>query len=128
MADDPLPLLPATDWHDNGDCFGHERTPLYTAEQMTAYATEATEALRQRVAKLERYERAWNEWRSLQSGDVQKMFDAAMRCAELEQLLKVMERQYADALERIQKMQPEAWIELAGSVVPLYRFPIGEDK
>jgi hypothetical protein len=34
----------------------------------------------------------------------------------------------ADALERIQKMQPEAWIELAGSVVPLYRFPIGEDK
>jgi hypothetical protein len=50
------------------------------------------------------------------------------RCAELEQLLKVMERQYADALERIQKMQPEAWIELAGSVVPLYRFPIGEDK
>jgi hypothetical protein len=67
------------------------------------------------------------------------------RVAELEQLLKVMERQYAEALERIQKMQPVAWLigvggftrsettadqllSLGRKVTPLYRFPIGEDK
>jgi transketolase len=109
MADDQLPPLPEPALIGGiGDYREH-----YTTEQMTAYATAATEALRQRVAELERYERAWNEWRSLQSGDVQKMFDAAMRCAELEQLLKVMERQYADALEGFAKMQQEVLDALA---------------
>jgi hypothetical protein len=65
------------------------------------------------------------------------------RVAELEQLLKVMERQYADALERFQKMHREnlefphppaskAWWssgevqEWLDELPPLYRFPIGD--
>jgi CHASE1-domain containing sensor protein len=79
---DPLPPLPRPVSYTSGYANFAESQVIGYA---TAYATAATEALRQRVAELERYERAWNEWRSLQSGDVQKMFDAAMRCAELEQ-------------------------------------------
>jgi hypothetical protein len=51
------------------------------------------------------------------------------RCADLEQLLKVMERQYADALEGFAKMQQEGYLcrghfnrsEPCPECVPLYR-------
>ena len=42
-------------------------------------ATYYARALK-RVKELERYKKAWIEWRSLQSGDVEKMLDAAIRC------------------------------------------------
>ena len=40
----------------------------------------------------ERYKAAWNEWRSLQTGDVQKLFDAAIRCTAAERRVAELEK------------------------------------
>jgi len=50
-----------------------------------------------RIIELEKYEKAWRDWLSLQGGDVTKMFDAARRCerveAEMEKLKIVLVRE-----------------------------------
>jgi len=50
-----------------------------------------------RIMELEKYEKAWHDWLSLQGGDVTKMFDAARRCerieAEMEKLKIVLARE-----------------------------------
>lgn len=46
-----LPELPETNFHDNGDEYGHERTYGFTADQMQAYARAAVLAERERIAR-----------------------------------------------------------------------------
>lgn len=67
--------------------------------QVASTALEESKGLREEVERLKRYETAWHEWRSLQTGDATKMMDAAIRCTAAESRVEELRKDAAELIE-----------------------------